>query len=318
MSILYPLRLLPEFHQRVWGSRDLSPIYPDVTAAEPIGEAWLTGDRCRVANGSLAGASLEELCRQFGRDLVGDNISDPSRFPLLLKFLFPQEKLSVQVHPDDEGAHALGLPCGKTECWYVLDARTGAEVALGLKPGTTVAALETAIRETRAEELLNWMPVSRGDMIYVDAGTVHAIGPGSILLETQQNSDTTFRLYDYGRPRGLHIEQGLKAVKERTSAGKVKPHTGINGSGDVLLESPCFHIQMQRHAFSSHLRDRRKVHCLVALSGAAVVECPGAEAVTFAQGEVAVIPAGVPSFSVSPEPRMEVLWAQVPEKLAAS
>src|SRR5690242_5460752 len=100
MPTLYPLRLVPEFHQRVWGSRDLTPFY-HVPDGEPIGEAWLTGDTCVVANGPLAGTALGELCRRYGSDLVGENISDPSRFPLLIKFLFPREKLSVQVHPDD-------------------------------------------------------------------------------------------------------------------------------------------------------------------------------------------------------------------------
>ncbi|MGH9509743.1 MAG: type I phosphomannose isomerase catalytic subunit, partial [Terriglobales bacterium] len=137
MSDLYPLLLLPDFRERVWGTRDLSPIYPNYKVeGEPIGEVWLTGDECRVANGPLAGQTLGDLAKRYGRDLVGAAAPDPHRFPLLVKFLFPREKLSVQVHPDDETARRTGLPHGKSECWYVVAAEIHAQVGLGLKPGT--------------------------------------------------------------------------------------------------------------------------------------------------------------------------------------
>src|ERR1051326_1674358 len=168
---LYPFRLAPEFKHRIWGTRDLSPIFGEAPGGEIIGEVWLTGEECKVANGPLSGKSLGELAQQFGKELVGATAPQPNRFPLLVKFLFPREKLSVQVHPDDEGARLVGEPCGKTECWYVLDAKPGAQVGLGLKPGTSKEDFERAIRELRAEELLNWIDVHKGDMIYVDAGT---------------------------------------------------------------------------------------------------------------------------------------------------
>jgi mannose-6-phosphate isomerase len=194
----------PAFDPRPWGTLDLSPIYPNHRFDEKIGEAWLTGDATKVANGVLRGKSLAELSSQFGAELIGDAAHDPSRFPLLLKFLFPHEKLSVQVHPDDEAAHRSGQPCGKTECWYVAQAQPGAQIALGLKPGITVAQFAESIHQQRAEELLNWINVFPGEMIYVAGGTVHTLGPGSIIVETQQQSDTTYRLYDYGRPRELN------------------------------------------------------------------------------------------------------------------
>ncbi|MGH9811296.1 MAG: type I phosphomannose isomerase catalytic subunit, partial [Terriglobia bacterium] len=240
MSALNPFSMQPAFDPRPWGTLDLSPIYPNHKFEEKIGEAWLTGDACKVANGPLKGRSLADLSSQYGRELVGDAAADPGRFPLLLKFLFPHEKLSVQVHPDDDAAGRVGLPCGKTECWYVLRSEPGAQVALGLKPGVTRAELARAIRETRAEELLNWMEVVAGDMIYVDAGTVHAIGPGLVLVETQQNSDTTYRLYDYGRPRELHIDRGLAATRLHTAAGKVAPKT--EGARVRLIEQKYFAV----------------------------------------------------------------------------
>ena len=173
-----------------------------------------------MANGPLRGKSLAELSAQFGCDLVGDAALDPHRFPLLCKFLFPHEKLSVQVHPDDEAARRVGQPCGKTECWYVARAKPGAQIALGLKPGVTRQQFEERIHQQRAEELLNWINIYSGEMIYVPGGTVHTLGPGSVIVETQQQSDTTYRLYDYGRGRELQLQEGLAALKETVASGQ--------------------------------------------------------------------------------------------------
>lgn len=314
MSELYPLLLQPEFHERPWGARDLAPIYAQAPGEKLIGEAWLTGDSCRVANGPLAGQSLSELTRRFGRHLLGSACRGTSRFPLLIKFLFPREKLSVQVHPDDEGARRIGQPCGKTECWYVLDAKPNAQVGLGLKPGATRADFEKAIQEKRAEFLLNWIPVNKGDLIYVDAGTVHAIGPGSILVETQQNSDTTYRLYDYGRPRELHIAQGLAATKEKTRAGKVKPDPRYP---NTLVMAPCFVVN--KYSLTADGKwtggnspEWESLHVLVALAGCGRVEAPGLEPLTFARGEAVVVPAAIRQFDVRPQWEVEFLAVVVP------
>ncbi len=248
----------PAFDPRPWGTLDLSPIYPNHRFEEKIGEAWLTGDACKVANGPLSGQSLSELSSKYGRELVGEAPADPSRFPLLLKFLFPHEKLSVQVHPDDEAARRVGQPWGKTECWYVAHAKPGAQIGLGLKPGVTREQFERAIAEKRAEELLNWVNVYPGEMIYVAGGTVHTLGPGAIIVETQQQSDTTYRLYDYGRPRELHLKEGLAAIKEKVGSGKVvRPApSNLNGGANrraPLISSPYFAVDMfelkQPHSF---------------------------------------------------------------------
>src|SRR5438309_7744638 len=159
MPDLYPLLLQPEFHERVWGTRDLKPFYAREVVGGPIGEAWLTGDKCTVANGTFAGRNLADLAQEFGARFLGDAGKDASRFPLLIKFLFPTEKLSVQVHPDDEGARAVGQACGKTECWYVLAAEPGAQVALGLNSGVTHEQVAKAIEATELEPLMNWMDV---------------------------------------------------------------------------------------------------------------------------------------------------------------
>jgi mannose-6-phosphate isomerase len=323
MTELYPLLLKPEFRERIWGTRDLSPLYGEAPGDAPIGEVWLTADDCRVANGALAGMSLGELCRRYGRELVGETASEAERFPLLVKFLFPREKLSVQVHPDNEAARSAGLPCGKTECWYVLKAEPEAQVALGLKPGTTREDFARAIEEVRAEQLLNWMDIHAGEMIYVDAGTVHAISSGSILVETQQNSDTTYRLYDYGRPRELHVKEGLAALKERTSAGKIE-RRGERDSA-ILIQSPCFIVE-KHHLHNRHRTNDswqfsgsnaaphswRTADILVALEGCGVVYGNDGEPVTFGRADAVVIPASMDDYYVRAQWDLEMLTMNLP------
>jgi mannose-6-phosphate isomerase len=322
MSELYPLLMQPAFDPRPWGGLDLSPIYPNHRFEEKIGEAWLTGDQCRVANGPLRGRSLAELSSRYERELVGDAARDPSHFPLLVKFLFPQDKLSVQVHPDDKAAQLVGQPWGKTECWYVAHAKPGAQIALGLKAGATRAQLEQAIHGKHAEELLNWINIYPGEMIYVAAGTVHTLGAGSILVETQQQSDMTYRLYDYGRPRELHLKQGLAAVKEKVASGKViRPGPSpINGAGSLqaqLIAAPFFVVDMftlkERHEFRTQdISGKHSPQIMVAIEGCAIVEARGAEPVTMAKGDAVVVPACVNEFRVCPQWAVEFLKSVVP------
>src|SRR6202166_2702193 len=159
MANLYPFLMLPAFDPRPWGTYDLSPIYPNRKFEEKIGEAWLTGDDCKVANGPLTGQTLAQVSEKYRRELVGETARDATRFPLLLKVLVPHEKLSVQGHPDEAQARRVSQLWGKTECWYVAHAKPGAQIGLGLKPGVTVAQLEQAIYEKHAEDLLNWLNV---------------------------------------------------------------------------------------------------------------------------------------------------------------
>lgn len=322
MQSLYPFLMLPEFDPRPWGTQDLSPIYPNHKFNEKIGEAWLSGDECKVANGPLSGKTLAQLSEQHQRALVGDAARDPKRFPLLLKFLFPHEKLSVQVHPDDAQALRVGQPWGKTECWYVAHAKPGSQIGLGLKPGVTAAHLEEAIHQNRAEEVLNWVNVFTGDMIYVAGGTVHTLGPGSVIVETQQQSDTTYRLYDYGRPRELHLKDGLAAVKEKVKAGKVlrsAPEQMGNNRHAVLIGAPYFAVDMFEAKDPFQLQTRvdsgkSSVQILVAVEGAGVVEADGMPMVTLAKGDAVVVPASVGTFGVRPQWSLEFLRAYVPGK----
>jgi mannose-6-phosphate isomerase len=322
MGHLYPLLMLPGFDPRPWGTHDLSQIYANRRFEEKIGEAWLTGDDCKVANGPLAGQTLAQVSQRYQRELVGDAARDEKRFPLLLKFLFPHEKLSVQVHPDDQQARRAGQPWGKTECWYVAHAKPGSQIALGLKPGVTVAQLERAISEKHAEEFLNWLNVYIGDMIYVAGGTVHTLGPGSVIVETQQQSDTTYRLYDYGRPRELHLKEGLAAVKLNVASGKVvrpapTPIPGTSNRQSPLVAAPYFVVDMFEMKDPQDLSTRddsgkTSAQILVAVEGCGVVEAAGAVAVTLTKGDAVVVPATVENFTVRPQWTLEFLRARVP------
>lgn len=320
MSQLTPLLMSPAFDPRPWGTLDLSVIYPNHHFNEKIGESWLTGDNCKVANGPFKGKSLDQLSKEFGRDLTGDAPTDPHRFPLLLKFLFPEEKLSVQVHPDDEAARAVGEPCGKTECWYVAHAKPGAQIGLGLKPGVTRAQFAHAINDRCAEELLNWINVFQGEMIYVAGGTVHTLGPGSVIVETQQQSDTTYRLYDYGRPRELHLERGMAAIKEKTASGKVlRPAPTQEGRNrrSPLIAAPYFVVDMfelkqPRDFRTSDDFGKTSAQILVAVEGCGLVQASGHEPVTLTKGDAVVIPASLKQFSVRPQWTVEFLKASVP------
>jgi mannose-6-phosphate isomerase len=318
MPALYPFLIVPEFYERVWGTRDLRPYFSRVVEADPIGEVWLTGESCRVANGPLAGQTLQDIAAQYGAEFTGEASPQATRFPLLIKFLFPREKLSIQVHPDDERAHEIGEACGKTECWYVARAIEGAQVGLGLRPGIDPKMFRRAIELNQAEHMLNWLDVRSGEMIYVDAGTVHAIGPNSILVETQQNCDITYRLYDYGRPRQLHLDQGLAAIREKTRAGRVEPQS--KSGHEVLVSSPCFVVEKYKVTNPVTL-DREpgqsSVQVLVAIDGGAVVECAGAQPLPIMRGEAVVIPASSPTVTLRPQWSAEILRMRLPSEKVA-
>jgi mannose-6-phosphate isomerase len=202
---MHPLRLLPLFKERPWGVRSLAPWLTTPHAAAPIGEAWFTSNDNPIDGGPTLGAAIAaDGAGLLGREARG------GLCPLLLKFLFTSERLSVQVHPDDDYARAHHDSLGKTEAWHVLDARPGATLGLGF---TRVLARDEAVEAAKSgaiEHLLDWRPTAEGDTWLVPAHTVHAIGAGVTVLEVQENSDVTYRLYDYGRPRELHLERGFE------------------------------------------------------------------------------------------------------------
>jgi mannose-6-phosphate isomerase len=299
---LAPLLIEPRFAERVWGFMDLRPWFNRVAEDQPLGEAWLTGDDCTVANGAHAGTRLGTLFAEMPREMLGER-APAAESPLLIKVIFAREKLSVQVHPDDRMAQKYGEPRGKTECWYALEAQPGAKVAAGLKPGTTVEQVRAGIADHTLEELLNTLPVAKGEMVFVDSGTVHAIWPGSILLETQQNCDLTYRMYDYGRPRELHIEKSLEALKLVTRAGKVAPRKLADRT--ILIDVEHFRVERipvegRRNSATLAAADEGSggFAYLFAAAGEARLQGAGFEAVAIPARGVVAVPAAAPGFVV--------------------
>lgn len=237
MQQIYPLRIEASLHATIWGGRRLEKAawkkLPDGDVA--IGESWETEINTVVQNGSHAGKTLGALVEELGVDLLGTNALAifGKRFPLLAKFIDANSRLSVQVHPEDQYAAKYEQgKLGKTEFWYILDATPGATIIHGFQAPTTRDEVWAAIEQVRLEDLMHEEPVTPGDVIFVPAGTVHAIGAGVLLYELQEYSDVTYRLYDYGRldgkgkPRELHIERSLDVSRYQPSAQiKIQPVT---------------------------------------------------------------------------------------------
>ena len=212
-------------------------------------------------------------------------------------------------------------PCGKTECWYVARAVEGAQVGLGLRPGINREMFRMAIEANQAEHMLNWLDVRTGEMIYVDAGTVHAVGPNSILVETQQNCDITYRLYDYGRPRQLHLEHGMAAIREKTHAGRVEPQRRCDGHARCWSASPCFIVETLQDRSAGDARPPRRARarcrCWSAWMAAPWWSAPAAQPLPFMRGEAVVIPASLPAVTLRPQWQAEILRMRLPSQAVA-
>jgi mannose-6-phosphate isomerase len=235
---LYPLTFTPALRDYVWGGRNLESLYGRFLPPGPAAESWeISGHPVaptRVDNGPLAGRLLPDVLADLGADLVGTRAGwalERGKFPLLVKLLDAEQRLSVQVHPSDDYAlvHENG-ELGKTEMWYILHARPGAQLILGLRPGVTPDAFRQAIADGELETCLHHLPVRAGDAVFVPAGTVHAILEGIIAAEVQQNSDMTYRVYDWGRlgadgqPRTTHLEKSLAVIDfQQIEPGTYRP-----------------------------------------------------------------------------------------------
>lgn len=249
-----PFRIEPIFSERLWGSRSLAPFFPEMRDLKsPIGEAWLTGLDCRIANGQFAGQTLGQAWKEMTIPWRGLRFEGELDFPLLLKFIFPTDKLSIQAHPDDAYAAEHETAAGgrgKTEMWHVVSAEPGARLLAGLKPGVTKESFLAALADHTLEDLFQSHEVHAGDTFFIPAGMPHTIGPGMIICEVQEYSDLTYRIYDYdrrdanGKPRELHVEKALEVMNFDPSAGgKVAPRPQLIGNrklGENLVDCQYF------------------------------------------------------------------------------
>jgi len=321
--ILCPARLEPTFSPRPWGSRSLAPLFPDKTnLTEPIGEAWMTGNESRFANGPFAGKTLGESWPAMPPEWAGTRSDRPAAFPLLVKFIFSEEKLSVQVHPDDKyaAAHEHGGR-GKTEMWYAMSARPRAEVLAGLKPEVTRESFKRAIADGTAEDSLVNVPVRAGDAIFVPAGTTHTIGAGLVLCEIQQQSDTTYRVFDYnrrdaqGKPRDLHVEKALEVIRfDEQCGGKVTPVLTESGGVAKTFFIACPYFATEKWEFAGRAAgstSREHFELLIFLEGVGNFRWGDSHA-EYAPAQAWLLPAALGAYELSATTRTSLLRTYVP------
>jgi mannose-6-phosphate isomerase len=323
---LYPLRFAPLFQYRLWGGRRLADWVGTLPGDGPIGEAWLLSDRAdqpsRVINGPLEGRTIADLMARSPEAMLGNLASRFKRFPLLLKFLDVQRMLSVQVHPrDDQTALIPAGDTGKTEAWVVLSAEQGARIYAGLKPGTTAADLRALTARTADHHLASFAP-QRGQCVLIEAGTVHSVGDGLVVFEVQENSDATFRLYDWdhvdattGRPRPLQVDKALACVDfTRGAVAPVAPT--VESTQPALRETllRCAHFDVGRLSgtapFAVGAAGTPRV--LVCIEGGGHVEHDGTP-VAMEKGAVVLLPAALGVCRFRPGDDVVLLELAVPE-----
>ena len=321
--MLYPLHFKPVYQDYIWGG---DRIIRHFDRDEPPGvyaESWEVSDRPEglsvVANGPLAGKTLAELVKEYGADLLGTR-SPIDRFPLLIKILDPKQVLSVQVHPNDETAAKFGGE-PKTEMWYVLESDPGAQVYAGFKPGVTELKFDGAVEAGNVNELLNTIPVTKGDVVYIKGGRIHAIDEGSLLLEVQQNSNTTYRVFDWnrvgadGQSRELHVERAKEVLAwSEEESPKVEPKLLEAGANKIweVLTTPYFRLEKwELHEPLSVPSDSGTFQVLFCADGECILKEQGIE-YTCRPGTSWLLPATLEGVELAPDPITQLLRITVP------
>jgi mannose-6-phosphate isomerase len=320
MARLPVLKFRPILLRKPWGGDGLWHVLGKGAPADTdMGESWELSDRPEaetlVADGPFAGASLKALIQSHGAELLGPAAEG---FPLLYKFICAREKLSVQVHP---GAGST-LGQAKTECWYVVDAAPGAELILGVAGGRSREKTLALLKSPGCEEVLRRWPVRRGDVFFIPAGTVHAITEGLLLYEVQQNSDTTFRLYDWGRvdaqglARALHVEQASRVADLEEREGYRIPGLRVDRethAEDFLAACPYFALsKWSGFKAPARLESRGKFHVVSVVSGTLSIRGNG-EPVRLERGDTALVPAGADQVWVEGDNGAEAIVSFVPD-----
>jgi mannose-6-phosphate isomerase len=299
---LKPFRLLPSYREKIWGAIDLEPWFRNTGAK--IGEVWFTFDENRTDDGK----TISDLMREHGPDFLGTDRPWDS-FPILVKFIFTSDRLSVQVHPDDERARAWEGSPGKTEMWHVLRAGPDSSIALGFKTPIPAERLREAALSGEIEDLIRWFPTRAGDTFFTAPGTVHAIGSGLALVEIQQNSDITYRLYDYGRPRELHLDKAIAVTNAVPHPGQSTPEN-LGDGRQRLACSEHFATELIEYAGEAvYHPERGRLHILITLEGRGTL---GGR--SFGPGECWLIPAGAEPFPISVDSQVRLLRTYVPPR----
>lgn len=311
---LHPIHLRGSLHETIWGGQNLTRYAgKTVPPGAMVGESWETETGNRAINPPYQGRSLGDLVAELGEALLGTQalaVFGP-RFPLLAKFIDAQDKLSVQVHPEDEYARLHeGGKLGKTEAWYILHAAPGAALIHGLRRTVTRDEVRQTIADVTLESLLHEEPVQAGDVVFVPAGTVHAIGAGIVLYELQEYSDVTYRLYDYGRlttegkPRELHIEKSLDVMHyEPTPTHKVQPVL-LKDKAHLALHRclvACRYFVLEELAFQGSITDatsHTSCQILSLLDGSCMLSAGDDKPLALSKGDTVVLPAALGDYQL--------------------
>ena len=322
--MLYPLTFQPIFKERVWGGRRLEQLYGKALPADvPIGEAWEIADRPEatsvIANGPLAGQDLRWLMENHPAEMLGPAYSAVGRFPLLIKLLDAREKLSLQVHPPAAVAAALGGE-PKTELWYIADAAPGAELYVGLRQGVVRADFERCIQDGSVADCFHRIPVAVGDVMFLPSGRVHAIGAGLVIFEIQQNSDTTYRVFDWnrvgldGKPRELHIPQSLASIDFNDFEPSLlsEPFTQ-QGAQQVrpLVRDPLFIVEAQRAEAGANIALRPGRMQIIALLAGRMQVGGDQTTVALAPGQFCLLPASLATLALRAETTVAFLRVEL-------
>lgn len=323
--MLYPFKFQPVYKDYIWGGRNLSKFGKELPEGR-VAESWELS--CHpdgmsiIANGIYKGRTLKSMIDEFGAEITGDLAKNNTSFPLLIKLIDANDKLSVQVHPNDEYAQIHEGDNGKNEMWYILDAKPDAKLIYGLKLGVTKADFENAVKENKLGDCLNYINVKAGDFVNIPAGLVHAICDGIVLAEVQQNSNVTYRVYDYNRKdsngnyRPLHIEKAMQVI-DFSSGNKKHPYEGLEYeiSDDVslkfLVANEYFCVELYKIAGNiKQNTDHRQFHAYICINGEGMIKY-GEESISLQKGETVLIPSCIGEYGI--EGNLALLKTYVPD-----
>ncbi|MDD5067010.1 MAG: mannose-6-phosphate isomerase, class I [bacterium] len=322
--MLYPLKFQPIYKEKIWGGKNLMAYCnKDLSGREDIGESWEIADHYEdnsiILNGELKGRSLNEALKEFKRDLVGTKPEEKflDRFPLLIKFIDAHDKLSVQVHPDDQYAelHEKG-EYGKTEMWYVVHADRGAKLIMGLNQNVTPDEFKHHLETNDVEDILQYVEVKTGDVLFIPAGRIHAILPGVVIYEVQQNSDLTYRVYDWGRmgfdnqPRPLHIEKSIQTINFRDVNPNIsKIHYSHINTNVMANLTHCLYFHVEKYLLNEKMKfisDRSTFSIFSVMDGFGLLNWENRE-IELNKGDTVLIPAVLASYTIYPQPLLTLV-----------
>lgn len=322
--MLYPFKFQPILKDKIWGGTKLKNIFDKAAETDKLGESWeLSGyenDESEVVNGFLAGNNLAELIEIYMGELIGDKVYEEYglSFPLLFKLIDANENLSIQVHPGDEVAAERHNSYGKTEMWYVVDADPGAELIIGFTKDCTRDEYLDALDDDKVEDLLQKVPVKKGDVFFIPAGLVHAIGKGVVVAEIQQSSDITYRIYDYkrvddnGNERELHTEQALDVINFEAALKPKTEYTPLKNEITPLVSCDYFTTNMLQfdRALNRNYGNLDSFVAYMCLEGSFIVEC-NEEKLLVNKGDTILIPASINEVGLIPDGQVTLLEVHV-------